>query len=121
MVSRNTESNSIGKSAVTAAPSRMYQRVHIPRSQLVTFCQRHHIKSLALFGSVLRDDFRPDSDIDVLVEFQPGSTPGFLKLACIESELSALFGNRKVDLRTPQDLSRHFRDRVLREAEVLCR
>ncbi len=121
MVSRNTESNSISKSGGAAAPSRISQSVHIPRKQLVAFCQQHHIKSLALFGSVLRDDFRPDSDIDVLVEFQPGRTPGFLKMACMENELSALFGNRKVDLRTPQDLSRHFRDRVLRDAEVLCR
>ena len=120
MASRNATSNSISKSPVAATPGRVQQRITVPRTQLAAFCRRHHMKSLALFGSVLRDDFRPDSDIDVLVEFEPGHTPGFLKLAGMESELSALFGNRKVDLRTPQDLSRHFRDRVLREAEVLC-
>lgn len=92
----------------------------IPYSDLAAFCRRHHIKSLALFGSVLRDDFGPNSDIDVLVEFQPGKTPGFFTIAEMEYELSPLFGNRKVDLRTPQDLSHFFRDRVVREAMVLC-
>jgi len=69
----------------------------------------------------LREDFCPDSDIDVLVEFQPGKTPGFFTVAEMEAELSVLFGNRKVDLRTPQDLSRYFRDRVLNEDVLLCR
>jgi len=96
-------------------------RVNAPKRKLAAFCRHHHIKSLALFGSVLRDDFRPDSDIDVLVEFEPGKTPGFFTIAEMEDELSLLFGNRKVDVRTPQDLSRYFRDRVLREAVVLCR
>lgn len=103
------------------APSRIHQRLDVPEGELATFCQRHHIKSLALFGSILREDFLPDSDIDVLVEFQPGHTPDLLKIASMENELSLLFANRKVDLRTPQDLSRHFRDRVLREAVVICR
>ena len=120
MAIRNTASNSISKSHVTVS-GRIRERVGAPESQLAVFCQRHHIKSLALFGSVLREDFRPGSDIDVLVEFQPDRTPGLLKLASMESELSLLFANRKVDLRTPQDLSHHFRDRVLREAVVLCR
>ncbi len=80
------------------------------------FCRRHHIRSLALFGSVLRDDFRPDSDVDVLVEFEPGRTPG-LDFFGMEIELSEILG-RKVDLNTPGFLSRHFRDRVLAEAEV---
>jgi hypothetical protein len=71
-----------------------------------------------LFGSILRDDFRPQSDIDVLVEFEPQYVPGLLRLAGMERELSALLGNRKVDLRTPQDLSRYFRDEVLATAEV---
>ena len=75
----------------------------------------------AVFGSVAREEARADSDIDVLVEFQPGKTPGFLKLAGMEEELSNLIGGRKVDLRTPQDLSRHFRERVLTEAKVICR
>jgi hypothetical protein len=82
------------------------------------FCRRHHIARLSLFGSVLTADFAPESDIDVLVEFKPGHSPGFLGLAQLEDELSALFGGRKVDLRTPQDLSRYFRDAVLASAEV---
>ncbi|MGD1039829.1 MAG: nucleotidyltransferase family protein [Dehalococcoidales bacterium] len=92
----------------------------INRPELAGFCQLNHIQKLSLFGSVLRDDFKPESDIDVLVEFQPGKTPGFLKMAGMEEELSNLIGGRKVDLRTPQDLSRHFRERVLTEAKVLC-
>ncbi len=106
---------------MSAAKLEIRKGVAISRSELTAFCQRYHIKSLALFGSVLRDDFRPDSDIDVLVEFQPGKTPGFFTIAEMEDELSVLFGNRKVDLRTPQDLSHHFRERVLHEAVALCR
>jgi hypothetical protein len=101
--------------------SRTFERVNIDQKELAAFCRRNHIQSLALFGSVLRDNFKPESDIDVLVEFKPGKTPGLLELTNIEGKLSALFGNRKVDLRTPQDLSRYFRDRVVREAVVLCR
>jgi len=93
----------------------------IPRAELEAFCRQHNVKSLALFGSVLREDFRPDSDIDVLVVFHEGKTPGFFTIAEMEDELSLLFGNRKIDLRTPQDLSRHFRERVMSEAVVLCR
>ena len=74
-------------------------RIDIPREAIAAFCRRHHIRRLALFGSVLRDDFRPDSDIDVLVEFEPGHTPGFAFFA-MEDELSRIFG-RKVDLNTP--------------------
>jgi uncharacterized protein len=102
------------------SPDRARGRISISAWKLNAFCNSHHIKSMALFGSILRDDFGPDSDIDILVEFEPGRTPGFLKLADIEDELSLLFGNRKVDLQTPQDLSRHFRDRVIHEAEFLC-
>lgn len=102
----------------TAPASKTGRRVIAPRRRLAAFCRRHHIRRLALFGSVLRGDFRPESDIDVLVEFAPGKTPGFLKLADMEAELSTLFGSRKVDLRTPQDLSRYFRDQVVKEAEV---
>lgn len=79
---------------------------------LATFCRRHGVRRLALFGSVLRDDFTDDSDIDVLVEFLPGATPGLLLLAQLELELGALIGGREVQLRTYEDLSRHFRDRV---------
>jgi len=84
---------------------------------VTTFCHRQHVRKLSLFGSILRDDFRPESDVDVLVEFEPGHVPGMLRMAALEMELSALFG-RKVDLRTPAELSRHFRDQVMREAEV---
>jgi len=88
------------------------------RETIAAFCRRCHIRKLALFGSVLRADFRDDSDIDVLVEFEPGHVPGFFRLVDMEYELSDLFGGRKVDLRTPQDLSRYFRDEVLTQAEV---
>ena len=73
---------------------------------------------MAFFGSVLRADFGPESDIDVLVEFEPAHVPGLFGIARMERELSTLFGGRKVDLRTPEDLSRYFRDDVLKEAEV---
>jgi len=92
-------------------------RVPIPKERLAEFCRRHHIRKLALFGSVLRDDFRPDSDVDVLVEFQPDASVGFFRLAEMELELSDLLG-RRVDLRTPAELSRYFRDEVLKEAEI---
>lgn len=92
--------------------------IAIPRRRLAALCRRHHIRRLALFGSVLRDDFRPDSDIDVLVEFEPGKTPGYFKIYDMEMELSKLLKGRKVDLRTPGDLSRHFRQQVLDEARV---
>jgi uncharacterized protein len=102
-------------------PDSLSQRVAIPEPQLKAFCRRHHIRSLSLFGSVLRDDFKPESDIDILVEFQEGKTPGLLKLAGMEEELGTLLGGRKVDLRTSRDLSPHFRERVLQEARELCR
>lgn len=91
-------------------------RIPIPHEQVNDFCRRHHIRKLALFGSVLRDDFRPDSDVDVLVEFEPGKTPG-LAFFGMEIELSEILG-RKVDLNTPGLLSKYFRDRVMAEAEV---
>lgn len=91
--------------------------IDIDRDRLAEYCARHHIRWLALFGSVLRRDFRPDSDVDVLVEFAPGHTPGFVFFA-IQEELSALIG-RPVDLHTPGFLSRYFREQVRAEAEVL--
>lgn len=91
-------------------------RIPVPSEAIAEICQQHHIRWLALFGSVLREDFRPDSDIDVLIEFEPGHTPGFAFIN-IQDQLSELLG-RTVDLNTPQDLSRYFRDRVLAEAEV---
>lgn len=89
----------------------------MPPDALAELCRRYHISKLALFGSVLRSDFHPDSDIDVLVEFEPGQTPG-LAFFDIEAELSHLLG-RKVDLNTPQFLSPRIRARVQAEAEVL--
>jgi uncharacterized protein len=91
--------------------------ITLPKDRLAAFCRKNHVAKLSLFGSVLRDDFNPDSDVDVLVEFEEGHTPGFFGLARMEEKLSELFG-RKVDLRTPQDLSRHFRDEVTRSAAV---
>ncbi|HUG91358.1 MAG TPA: nucleotidyltransferase family protein [Planctomycetaceae bacterium] len=93
-----------------------YHDVEIPRERIAEFCRRHHIRRLALFGSILRDDFGPQSDVDVLVEFEPGHTPG-LSFFGMQDELSEILG-RRVDLNTPGFLSRHFRDQVLREAEV---
>jgi len=93
-----------------------YRNIDIPMSWLGDFCRRHHIRRLAFFGSVLRDDFGPDSDVDVLVEFLEGHTPG-LRFFEMERELSDLLG-RKVDLQTPGFLSPYFRDEVLAEAEV---
>jgi len=92
-------------------------RVEIRHEQIAEFCRRNGIRWLALFGSVLRDDFGPDSDVDVLVEFEPGRTPGFAFVA-LQEELSMLFG-RRVDLHTPDSLSRYFRDEVVRGARVL--
>ena len=92
-------------------------RVQASGGEIAEFCRRHHIRRLSLFGSILRDDFRPDSDVDVLVEFEPDHVPGFFGLFDLQEELSALFG-RRVDLRTPEDLSRYFRDEVLARAEV---
>lgn len=98
----------------TASPAAV--RIKIPQEKLAEFCRRRHIKKLSLFGSVLRDDFGPDSDVDVLVEFETGHTPGFA-IIDMENELSGMVG-RKVDMRTPNDLSRYFRDRVVRESRV---
>jgi predicted nucleotidyltransferase len=94
-------------------------KIKIPHANVAGFCRRHHILKLALFGSVLRDDFRSDSDIDVLVEFEPGHVPGFIRLAGMELELSEILGGRKVDMNTPMCLSPYFRDEVLAESEIL--
>jgi hypothetical protein len=90
----------------------------IDRRVVRAFCQRHHIARLALFGSALRDDFGPDSDVDVLVEFQPGHVPG-LDFVSMERELSGLLQGRRVDLVTPKFLNARIREQVLREAEPL--
>jgi predicted nucleotidyltransferase len=91
-------------------------QVEMPEAEIAQVCQRSGIRKLALFGSVLADRFSESSDIDVLVEFQPHSHVGFFRLADIEHELSRLLGGRRVDLRTPMDLGRHFREQVVREA-----
>jgi predicted nucleotidyltransferase len=93
-------------------------RLPIDQEALAQLCRRHGIRRLSLFGSVLKGTARPDSDIDLLVEFEPGAVPGFLGIAAIEGELSALLGGRRIDLRTAQELSRYFRDDVERTAEV---
>jgi predicted nucleotidyltransferase len=91
-------------------------RIDIPRERIAEFCRKNHIRRLSLFGSVLRDDFRPESDVDVLVEFEPDQHPG-LRFFEMEIELSEMLG-RKVDLNTAGFLSKYFRDEVLAEAEV---
>jgi hypothetical protein len=90
----------------------------IDRTAVKAFCQRHHITRLALFGSALRDDFGPDSDVDVLVEFQQGHVPG-LEFVTMERELSGLLQDRRVDLVTPKFLNARIREQVLQEAEPL--
>ena len=89
----------------------------IQKEALKAFCKRYHIQKLSLFGSALREELRPQSDIDLLVEFEKGKIPGLITLAGIENELSQLL-ERKVDLRTRQELSSYFRDDVVREAEI---
>lgn len=96
----------------------MNKNLPINRDKITDFCERHHIRQLAIFGSALRDDFGPDSDVDVLVDFLPSRTPGFFGLFEMEEELSGLLGGHKVDLRTPQDLSRYFREQAVATAEV---
>ena len=91
-------------------------KIRIPRKELSEYCQQHHIRKLAFFGSVLRDDFAPESDIDVLVEFEPGFTPG-LAFFDMQDELAQMLGH-KVDLNTPGFLSLYFREQVIKEARV---
>lgn len=93
------------------------ERINLTKKQIEEFCQKYHIKKFAFYGSVLRDDFRQDSDIDILVDLDYNYRTGLLKMARMERELSEMIG-RKVDLRTPEDLSIYFRNKVLAEAEV---
>jgi len=92
-------------------------RIPVPQEQIEEFCRRHHIRRLALFGSVLRDDFTPASDVDVLVEFEPGQVPG-LAFFTMQDELSRILG-RRVDLSTPNHLSPYFRQEVVSKAEPI--
>ncbi len=94
----------------------MLDQIDVPRERIADFCRRWHIRNLAFFGSVLTDEFCPDSDVDVLVEFEPGHVPG-LDYVDAQEELSGILG-RKVDLSTPNFISRHFRDKVVAEAHV---
>jgi predicted nucleotidyltransferase len=96
----------------------MPHQIIFPEEQIADFCRCRHIRRLAVFGSALRSDFNETSDIDILVEFEPEYIPSLFGMARMERELSALLGGRKVDLRTPEDLSRYFRQDVLNEAEV---
>ncbi len=95
-----------------------HPQIDIPKEKLAEFCRARHIGKLALFGSVLRDDFRADSDVDVLVQFEPDHTPGFIALMQMEEELSALLGGRKVDLVTEKFLNLRIRQKVLEQSEV---
>lgn len=100
------------------SPAKVREDIHAMKSEVADFCRRNRIHKLALFGSILGEDFRPDSDIDVLVEFQPEAVVGLFDLGGMQLELSQIF-SREVDLRTSQDLSRYFRDEVVSGAEVL--
>ncbi len=95
----------------------MHPRLNIDEATLARFCETHHIRRLSLFGSQLKGTAGSNSDIDLLVEFEPGARTTLLDMAQIEIELSQLLGGRKVDLRTAEDLSRYFRDEVVRTAE----
>jgi predicted nucleotidyltransferase len=91
--------------------------IEFPKQEIKEFCKKHSIRKLSLFGSALRDDFTPESDLDILVEFDPAHIPGLIRLAGMELELSKILG-RKVDMRTAQDLSPYFREDVLSSAKV---
>ena len=90
---------------------------YIPKSELETFCRKNHITKMSLFGSALNDELKPDSDIDLLVDFDENHMPGLFDISRMEIELSGAIG-RKVDLRTPEDLSRYFRDEIVKNAKV---
>ena len=94
----------------------MERLLNLDAEALAQFCKAHHIRRLSLFGSQLNGTARPDSDVDLLVEFEPDHVPGLLGIAAMELTLSEMLGGRPVDLRTAQDLSRHFRDEVVRTA-----
>jgi len=96
----------------------MSLKIAAAKEEIAEFCRRHSIRKLAFFGSVLRDDFGPDSDVDVLVEFEPGAHVGLFELYDMEQQLSRYLGGRKVEINTLRSLSKYFRDDVLAEAEV---
>jgi len=96
----------------------MASKIVLPKEEIRDFCNRNHIRKLALFGSVSRDDFGPASDVDVLVEFEPEAGVGYFELYEMEEELSRLFEGRRVEITTPRSLSKYFRKEVLANAEV---
>lgn len=96
----------------------MKRHLALDSGRLAAFCTRHGVRKLSVFGSFLEGNDRPEGDIDLLVEFQPTAQPTLLDLAAMEEELSGLLGGRRVDLRTPDELSRYFRDDVMRRAEA---
>lgn len=95
----------------------MNRNLNLPRERIADFCRRNQIRKLSVFGSALREDFRPESDVDVLVEFEPEARVGLIRLAGMEIELGQILG-RKIDMNTPRCLSPYFRDRVLAESEM---
>lgn len=110
--------NTIRLEEINSAGRKMHQRLNIDKATLARFCEHHHIRRLALFGSRLKGTAGPDSDVDLLVEFDRNAIPTLFDMAEMEQELSDLLGGPSVDLRTEQDLSRYFRDEVVRTAEV---
>ena len=92
-------------------------KIKVPKDKINAFCKQYYVVKLSFFGSVLRDDFSQDSDIDILIEFEKDKGPGFLELAHMERELTKIFG-KKVDLRTPNEISKYFKDQVLSLAQV---
>ncbi len=92
-------------------------KISIPKDMISEFCQRNKVRRLSLFGSVLRKDFGPDSDVDILVEFEPGTRVGLIHFSGLEIELGSIIG-RKVDLNTPGFLSKYYRDQIVAEADV---
>lgn len=95
----------------------MSMRIKVDENKIAEFCRRHHIQKLSFFGSVLRDDFRTDSDVDVLVEYEPGYRLGMFDLIRMQQEFSKIIG-READFRTPEDLGQYMRSRVIAESEV---
>ena len=92
-------------------------KIRIPKDQIAEYCKRNRVRWLSLFGSVLREDFGPDSDVDILVEFEPGTRMGLIRLSGLEIELGKIIG-RKVDLNTPGFLNKYYRNKILTEADV---
>jgi predicted nucleotidyltransferase len=103
----------------SGARSVVKTRFPLLKNHIADFCRRHYVRKLSLFGSLLRDDFNAESDVDVLLEFEPDAKVSFFKLYDLEQELSQLLGGRRVDINTPNSLSKYFRDQVLAEAEIL--